>query len=181
MVSFSNLDIAILIGFFLVIIFIGFLPRRKNLKDADGYLLSGRKVGLFLFILTNVATWYGGILGVGEFTYRYGILSWFTQGLPYYIFALLLLPKVLILLYGCLRCDTMPDMFQYKALLAWLSYRTQSGIQQASVQNTIKQYTIILALLTRECQTRYYNSVVVSLGYYYRFWRGFRRQLTNKA
>jgi len=89
MVSFSNLDIAILIGFFLLIIFIGFLPRRKNLKDADGYLLSGRRVGLFLFILTNVATWYGGILGVGEFTYRYGILSWFTQGLPYYIFALL--------------------------------------------------------------------------------------------
>jgi len=89
MVSFSNLDIAILIGFFLLIVLIGFLPRRKNLKDADGYLLSGRRVGFFLFILTNVATWYGGILGVGEFTYRYGILSWFTQGLPYYIFALL--------------------------------------------------------------------------------------------
>ncbi|MDP4115001.1 MAG: hypothetical protein Q8903_02645, partial [Bacteroidota bacterium] len=26
---------------------------------------------------------------VGEFTYRYGMLSWFTQGLPYYIFAFL--------------------------------------------------------------------------------------------
>jgi SSS family solute:Na+ symporter len=36
-----------------------------------------------------VATWYGGILGVGEFTYRYGLLSWFTQGFPYYIFAIL--------------------------------------------------------------------------------------------
>ena len=52
-------------------------------------MLSGRKVGLFLFILTNVATWYGGILGVGEFVYRYGIVSWFTQGFPYYIFAFL--------------------------------------------------------------------------------------------
>ena len=31
----------------------------------------------------------GGILGVGEFTYRYGIVSWFTQGFPYYIFAFL--------------------------------------------------------------------------------------------
>ena len=89
MVSFSNLDIAILFGYILVIILIGFIPKTKNLKDADGYLLSGRKVGLLLFVLTNVATWYGGILGVGEFTYRYGILSWFTQGLPYYIFALL--------------------------------------------------------------------------------------------
>ena len=89
MVSFSNLDIAILFGFILVIILIGFIPKTKNLQDADGYLLSGRRVGLLLFVLTNVATWYGGILGVGEFTYRYGILSWFTQGLPYYIFALL--------------------------------------------------------------------------------------------
>ncbi len=89
MTSFSNLDIIILISFFLLIIIIGFLPKKKNLQDADGYLLSGRKVGLFLFILTNVATWYGGILGVGEFTYHYGILSWFTQGLPYYIFAFL--------------------------------------------------------------------------------------------
>jgi SSS family solute:Na+ symporter len=26
---------------------------------------------------------------VGEFTYRYGLVSWFTQGFPYYIFALL--------------------------------------------------------------------------------------------
>ncbi len=39
--------------------------------------------------MTNVSTWYGGILGVGEFTYRYGLLSWLTQGLPYYIFAIL--------------------------------------------------------------------------------------------
>jgi len=37
----------------------------------------------------NVSTWYGGILGVGEFTYRYGLVSWFTQGFPYYIFAFL--------------------------------------------------------------------------------------------
>ncbi len=88
MISFSNLDIAILIGFFLIIAIIGLIPK-TNKKDAEGFLLSGRKVGLFLFILTNVATWYGGILGVGEFTYRYGLLSWFTQGLPYYIFAFL--------------------------------------------------------------------------------------------
>ena len=36
-----------------------------------------------------MSTWYGGILGVGEFTYRYGLVSWFTQGFPYYIFAFL--------------------------------------------------------------------------------------------
>ncbi len=52
-------------------------------------LLSGRKLSLFLFVAVNVSTWYGGILGVGEFTYRYGLVSWFTQGFPYYIFAFL--------------------------------------------------------------------------------------------
>ena len=44
---------------------------------------------MFLFVLINVSTWYGGIIGVGEFTYRYGLVSWFTQGFPYYFFAFL--------------------------------------------------------------------------------------------
>ena len=89
MISFSTSDFLVIIIFFLSVITIGFISGRKLGTNADDYLLSGRKVGLFLFILTNVSTWYGGILGVGEFTYRYGLLSWFTQGLPYYIFAFL--------------------------------------------------------------------------------------------
>ncbi len=89
MVTFSNLDILLVVSFFVIVLLIGFLPGKFSQKDAGDFLLSGRKVGLPLFILTNVATWYGGILGVGEFTYRYGLLSWFTQGFPYYIFAIL--------------------------------------------------------------------------------------------
>ncbi|MFA3781854.1 sodium:solute symporter [Melioribacteraceae bacterium 4301-Me] len=89
MVSFSILDASIIILFFLLVIVIGFIPEKVKVEDTDGYLLSGRKVGLLLFVLTNVSTWYGGILGVGEFTYRYGLLSWVTQGLPYYIFAVI--------------------------------------------------------------------------------------------
>jgi len=89
MISFSSIDIIIILFFFASILFIGFYTGRKTGSDANDYLLSGRKVGIFLFVLTNVSTWYGGILGVGEFTYRYGIVSWFTQGFPYYIFAFL--------------------------------------------------------------------------------------------
>ena len=89
MISFSTSDLLVIIIFFFSVIAIGFISGRKSGAEADDYLLSGRKVGLFLFILTNVSTWYGGILGVGEFTYRYGLVSWFTQGLPYYIFAFL--------------------------------------------------------------------------------------------
>lgn len=89
MVSFSFPDILVIVLFFLTVLAVGFWSMKSKQSNAEDYLLSGRKVGLFLFILTNVSTWYGGILGVGEFTYRYGLLSWFTQGLPYYIFAIL--------------------------------------------------------------------------------------------
>ena len=89
MISFSPSDFLVIIIFFISVLTIGFISGRKLGNEADDYLLSGRRVSLFLFILTNVSTWYGGILGVGEFTYRFGLVSWFTQGLPYYIFAFL--------------------------------------------------------------------------------------------
>ena len=89
MVSFDVADIIVIFLFFAAVLSFGFYFGRKTGNQADEYLLSGRKVGLFLFILTNVSTWYGGILGVGEFTYRYGVASWFTQGFPYYFFAFL--------------------------------------------------------------------------------------------
>lgn len=89
MISFSSLDILVLIIFFAAVLLVGFISKVGKGKETDEYLLSGRKVGLLLFVLTNVATWYGGILGVGEFTYKYGVVSWVTQGLPYYIFAIL--------------------------------------------------------------------------------------------
>lgn len=89
MISFSPIDIAVILIFFTTLVSIGFYASRKTSSAAEDYLLSGRNIGLFLFVLTTVSTWYGGIIGVGEFTYRYGLLSWFTQGLPYYIFAFL--------------------------------------------------------------------------------------------
>ena len=89
MISFSIADILIILAFFATVLFIGFYTGRKTVADANDYLLSGRKLSLFLFVAVNVSTWYGGILGVGEFTYRYGLVSWFTQGFPYYVFAFL--------------------------------------------------------------------------------------------
>ena len=108
MVSFSILDLIIIGGFFLTAILIGFIPKKEVQGDTTQYLLSGRKVGLIFFIMANVAAWYGGILGVGEFTYRYGLLSWVTQGLPYYIFAIIFA----IFLAKKIRCAslfTIPD------------------------------------------------------------------------
>jgi len=89
MISFSPIDIIVILLFFTVLVSVGFYSSRKTTSAPEDYLLSGRNLGLFLFVLTTVSTWYGGIIGVGEFTYRYGLLSWFTQGLPYYFFAFL--------------------------------------------------------------------------------------------
>lgn len=56
---------------------------------ARDYLVAGRRVTLPAFVATLVATWYGGILGVGEYAWRYGLANWLVFGVPYYIGALL--------------------------------------------------------------------------------------------
>jgi SSS family solute:Na+ symporter len=57
--------------------------------SAEDYLVAGRRVTLPAFVASLVATWYGGILGVGEYTWRYGVANWLVFGAPYYLGALL--------------------------------------------------------------------------------------------
>ncbi|MCH8568443.1 MAG: hypothetical protein LAT67_09275 [Balneolales bacterium] len=80
----------ILYGIFLVILVL------RNRKDGNNetqteaqFLLSGRKLSLPGLVATLVATWYGGILGVGEFTYLAGISQWLLFGFPFYVFAII--------------------------------------------------------------------------------------------
>lgn len=84
----SVVDLIILLLFFLFLIVIGVYAGRGK-KDSLDYLISKRNLNLTLFVLTTVSTWYGGILGVGEFSFNFGIFSWVTQGIPYYIFAII--------------------------------------------------------------------------------------------
>lgn len=53
------------------------------------YLLAGRRLTLPALVATLVTTWYGGILGVGEYAWSYGISTWLVFGLPYYLAALI--------------------------------------------------------------------------------------------
>jgi SSS family solute:Na+ symporter len=48
----------------------------------------GRKLTLPAFVMTLVSTWYGGILGVSEYSSTYGISNWVIFGLPYYVFGI---------------------------------------------------------------------------------------------
>ena len=88
MVSFATADYLVLLLYALVVILVGIVASRKQASPTD-FLLAGRSLTLPLFVMTLVSTWYGGILGVGEFSYLYGISNWVVQGVPYYIFAFL--------------------------------------------------------------------------------------------
>jgi len=85
--SFSYVDEAIIALYFGGVLAVGFLTARKQGKETVEYLLAGRSLTTPIFVMTLVSSWYGGILGVGEFSYRYGISNWVVQGAPYYVFA----------------------------------------------------------------------------------------------
>ncbi len=87
MIHLAPSDIAVIFLYFGAVIFVGFRAARKSRGTEEDFLLAGRSLTLPIFVMTLVSTWYGGILGVGEFSYRYGISNWVVQGVPYYIFA----------------------------------------------------------------------------------------------
>ncbi|MGE5235838.1 MAG: sodium:solute symporter family protein [Acidobacteriota bacterium] len=65
------------------------LAWRDRTRVVLDYLLAGRRLSTPAFVATLVATWYGGVLGVGEYSYRFGISNWLVFGVPYYLAALL--------------------------------------------------------------------------------------------
>jgi SSS family solute:Na+ symporter len=88
MFSTSPLDWGLVVLYFgfLAVVWAGAFGRRLGALD---YLVAGRRVTLPALVATLVATWYGGILGVGEYSWRYGLANWLVFGVPYYIGALL--------------------------------------------------------------------------------------------
>ncbi|MEE2876454.1 MAG: sodium:solute symporter family protein, partial [Candidatus Neomarinimicrobiota bacterium] len=83
-----SVDVGIILVYASGLLALG-LYRTNQKQNYTDYLLASRRLTLVPFTASLVATWYGGILGVGEFTYLYGISNWVVLGLPYYIFALL--------------------------------------------------------------------------------------------
>lgn len=81
------LDYLVIATILLITFFSGIFASRKTKSKEENYILAGRKITTPLFIATLVATWYGSILGVGEFVYQYGTLAWVCMAFPYYITA----------------------------------------------------------------------------------------------
>ncbi|MFM7201979.1 MAG: sodium:solute symporter [Myxococcota bacterium] len=86
----SPLDLMVVVGYFVAVLGVGFwaVRRKQQLpQESEAYLLDGRRLTLPMFVATLVSSWYGGILGVGEYSYQYGISQWVVFGVPYYLFA----------------------------------------------------------------------------------------------
>jgi SSS family solute:Na+ symporter len=83
------LDYSLIAVYLCGLLAIGFVRRLKPDSSAAEMILGGRVLTLPAFVASLVATWYGGILGVGEYSYNYGLSTWIVFGLPYYLAALL--------------------------------------------------------------------------------------------
>jgi len=86
--QFSLLDWSFVAAYFVFLIWLSWKKGWKAESEED-FLLSGRKVTLPAFIATLVSTWYGGILGIGEWSYQFGISQWLILGIPFYVFSAL--------------------------------------------------------------------------------------------
>lgn len=105
----TPLDWNLLALYLLFLLIVGFWRRKQDTED---YLIANRSLSLPVFVATLVATWYGGILGAGEFVYYDGIVAWVTNGLPYYVFAgLFALFLAARVRGGAASLYTIPDKF----------------------------------------------------------------------
>ncbi|MCC5942278.1 MAG: sodium:solute symporter family protein [Balneolaceae bacterium] len=86
--QFSWIDWSFVAVYFFFLIWLSWKKGWKAESEED-FLLSGRKVTLPAFIATLVSTWYGGILGIGEWSYQFGISQWLILGVPFYVFSAL--------------------------------------------------------------------------------------------
>lgn len=85
----GRVDLAVVAAYLAASVFLGVRAARRGSSREDDYLLAGRTLTLPAFVATLVSTWYGGVLGVGEYSWTFGISNWLVLGAPYYLGALL--------------------------------------------------------------------------------------------
>ncbi len=87
--SLGPLDLAVVGAYLGATFFLGVRSSRRRDAGDEDFLLAGRALTLPAFVVTLVSTWYGGVLGVGEYSYVHGISNWLVLGAPYYVGTLL--------------------------------------------------------------------------------------------
>lgn len=110
--DFFWIDWLLIATYFIFLIWVSW-DKDWKIESEEDFLLSGRKVTLPAFVATLVSTWYGGILGVGEYSYQFGISQWLVLGAPFYLFSGLFA----ILIAGKIRLNralTLPEAMARK-------------------------------------------------------------------
>lgn len=79
------LDALVVLAFLAAAAALGARARRR--EGLDDFVLASRALTLPQFVATLVPTFYGGVLGVGEFTWTSGLSNWTVMAAPYYAFA----------------------------------------------------------------------------------------------
>lgn len=94
-------DLAVVAAYLAATFALGIRSSRRARGGQEDFLLAGRSLTLPAFVVTLVSTWYGGVLGVGEYSYVHGLSNWLVLGVPYYVgtllFALLFAEKARVL------------------------------------------------------------------------------------
>lgn len=88
----STVDVIVIVVAVAAAIAAGLSARKRTRGGETGlvdYVLAGRTLTLPVFVCTLVATWYGAILGVGEFITTYGPVMILCMGVPYYVAGIL--------------------------------------------------------------------------------------------
>ncbi len=84
----SLADTIVIVAAVVAAMIAGLSAKMRSQGSSSGvvdYVLAGRTLTLPLFVCTLVATWYGAILGVGEFIATYGPVMILCMGIPYYV------------------------------------------------------------------------------------------------
>ena len=84
-----TIDYTLIVLYLIVLITLGTIKRLRKDATADQLIVGGRLLTLPAFVASLVSTWYGGILGVGEYSFNYGLSNWLVFGVPYYLAAFL--------------------------------------------------------------------------------------------
>jgi len=84
MLELAVVDYVVIVTYFVMLFSLGFFIKRK-VHDLNDYFLAGRRLTLPIFVATLASTWYGGLLGVGELSFNYGLVNWLIQGFFWYL------------------------------------------------------------------------------------------------
>ncbi|NQU04595.1 MAG: hypothetical protein HQ568_00770, partial [Calditrichaeota bacterium] len=87
--SLALIDWVIIAAYLVFLLIITIRVSRGGTHGVEDYIVGSRRLTLPAFVATTVSTWYGGILGVGEYSFKHGMSNWLVFGVPYYLAALL--------------------------------------------------------------------------------------------